>query len=57
MVRITAVMLCFEIGAKLINPRLDLKILHDLAIAYLFYQLGTRSTLRSGNGPCGCSWR
>jgi putative polymerase len=36
-------------GLKLINPALDLKIFHDLAIMYVFYVLGTRSTVAQGN--------
>ena len=36
----------FMIGMKLINPVVNLKILHDLGIMYIFYKLGTMATPR-----------
>jgi len=37
------------IGLKLINPGLDLKIIHDIGITYIFYKLGTLSSQETGN--------
>jgi putative polymerase len=37
------------LGIKFINPGLDLKILHDLSIMYVFYKLGTLSSIEQGN--------
>ncbi|NHO31874.1 polysaccharide polymerase [Acetobacter sp. LMG 1636] len=37
---VTGLSVAYMIGAKLINPDLSLKILHDFAIAYIFYQMG-----------------
>jgi len=44
--RIILVLTGLLIGMKLLNSALDLKILHDLAIAYIFYELGTLTTLQ-----------
>jgi putative polymerase len=48
-VRIMAVTAAFLIGMKFINAGLDLKILHDIGIIYIFYELGTLATARTGN--------
>jgi putative polymerase len=45
-IRIILTLTVLLLGMKLINPGLDLKILHDLAIAYVFYLLGTMLTLQ-----------
>ncbi|WP_194300067.1 polysaccharide polymerase [Acetobacter musti] len=42
---ITGLSVAYMIGAKLINPALSLKIIHDFAIAYIFYQVGMISGL------------
>jgi putative polymerase len=39
----------FLIGLRFINPGLDLKILHDIAIMYIFYELGTLASIQEGN--------
>jgi putative polymerase len=39
----------YLLGIKLINPDLNLKILHDLAIMYVFYKLGTLTSIKTGN--------
>jgi putative polymerase len=36
-------------GLKLINSSLDLKILHDLFIMYVFYELGTLASIQEAN--------
>ena len=48
-VRVSGVMAVFLIGLRLINPGLDLKILHDIAIMYIFYELGTLASVQEGN--------
>jgi putative polymerase len=47
--RIMGVIVVYEIGIKLINPGLDLKILHDVAIMYIFYEIGTMYSVEAGN--------
>ena len=42
--QLVGLMVLFMIGLKLINPGLDLKILHDLGIMYIFYKLGTSTS-------------
>ncbi len=37
------------IALKLINPGLDLKIIHDVAITYIFYTLGTLASQETAN--------
>jgi putative polymerase len=44
--RIILALTALLLGMKLVNPGLDLKILHDLAIDYVFYLLGTMVTLQ-----------
>jgi putative polymerase len=39
----------YMIGIKLINPGSDLKVLHDVAIMYIFYKLGTLASIDTGN--------
>lgn len=39
----------YLVGLKLINPGLDLKILHDVAIMYVFYKLGSLSSIERAN--------
>jgi putative polymerase len=41
--------LVYLAGLKLINPGVDLKILHDIAIMYVFYKLGTLSSIERAN--------
>ncbi|GEN63005.1 polysaccharide polymerase [Acetobacter oeni] len=36
----------YMIGAKMINPELSFKLIHDAAIAYIFYQIGVISGMR-----------
>jgi len=48
-VRISGALIMLLIGMKFINPGLDLKIIHDLAIMYIFYELGLLATLQDGN--------
>jgi len=48
-IRLAGVVALFLIGLKFINPALDLKILHDLGIAYIFYELGMLTSIREGN--------
>jgi putative polymerase len=48
-VQIAGVILLYLIGVKLINPGLDLKIYHDLAIMYIFFTIGTLTSIESGN--------
>ena len=47
--QITGVMCVFLVGMKLINPGLDLKIIHDIGIMYIFYELGMMSSMQDGN--------
>ena len=47
--RAAGLIVLFLIGLKFINPGLDLKILHDLAIAYIFYELGMLASVHEGN--------
>ena len=39
----------YLMSMKLINPDVDLKILHDIAIIYIFYKLGTLADIETGN--------
>jgi putative polymerase len=39
----------YLIGIEFINPGLDLKILHDLAITVVFYRLGMLASVETGN--------
>jgi putative polymerase len=48
-VRLSGVTAVFLIGLRFINPGLDLKILHDIAIMYIFYMLGTLASIHEGN--------
>jgi putative polymerase len=48
-VRIIGVVAVALIGLKFVNAKLDLKILHDIGIMYIFYELGMLSTLREAN--------
>ena len=48
-VRVSAVTATFVIGLRFINPGLDLKILHDIAIMYIFYELGTLASIQEGS--------
>src|SRR5580698_6534725 len=48
-IRITGVMIAILVGMKAFNSGLDLKIVHDLAITYIFFELGMLSTLQNGN--------
>ena len=48
-VRVSGVTAVFLIGLRFINPGLDLKILHDIAIMYIFYELGTLASVQEGN--------
>ncbi len=48
-VQISGLIALYLISAKLINPGLDLKILHDIAIIYIFYKLGTLASIETGN--------
>ena len=44
MMQLAALTVALLIGMKLINPTLNLKILHDLAIMCIFYKLGTTAS-------------
>jgi putative polymerase len=48
-VRLSGVMAALLIGLRFINSGLDLKILHDIAIMYIFYMLGTLASVQEGN--------
>jgi len=48
-IRITAIAVMWELCAWMINPGLDLEILHDLAIMYIFYKVGTLTSIQTGN--------
>lgn len=48
-IRVVTVMVTMLIAMKFINSGLDLKLLHDLSIPYIFYLLGTLATPRQGN--------
>lgn len=48
-IEICGVLTLYLIGVKFINSGLDLKILHDLAITYIFFKLGTLSSVEQGN--------
>jgi len=39
----------YLMGMKLLNPDVNLKILHDIAIMYVFFKLGTLSSIEQGN--------
>jgi putative polymerase len=41
--------LAYLLAAKLINPGLDLKIFHDIAIMYIFFTLGSVASIEAGN--------
>src|ERR1700731_3098092 len=47
--QIACLIVGYMIGIKLINPGADLKILHDVAIMYIFYKLGTLASIEMGN--------
>jgi putative polymerase len=47
--QITGVLCVFLTGMKLINPGLDLKIIHDIGIMYIFYELGMMSSVQQAN--------
>jgi putative polymerase len=47
--RVAGVIIVYEIAIKLINPGLDLKIVHDVAIMYIFYEIGTMYSMEAGN--------
>ena len=49
--RITIVILVYLIGIKLINPGLELRIIHDLGIMYIFYEIGTMYSIRGRKSP------
>jgi putative polymerase len=48
-IQIGVMILLYLLGVKLINPGLDLKIYHDLAIILIFFIIGTQSTIETGN--------
>jgi len=48
-IRIAGLFACYLVGMKLINAALDLKIIHDIGIMLIFYQLGMLATIRDGN--------
>jgi putative polymerase len=48
-IRVTVVVVTMLVAMKFINAGLDLKLLHDLAITYIFYELGKLTPLRQGN--------
>ena len=48
-IRITGMVIVILAGMKLINPGLDLKIIHDVAVTYIFFELGGLATLQNGN--------
>ena len=52
--QVIGVMSVFLIGMKLINPGLDLKIVHDIGIMYIFYELGMMSSLRDSFTQTSC---
>jgi putative polymerase len=47
--RIAGLVALFVIGLKFINPALDVKILHDIGITYIFYELGMLTSIAEGN--------
>lgn len=48
MIIVTGLSVAYMIGAKLINPSLSLKIVHDLAIIWIFFQLGKIGGMEQG---------
>jgi putative polymerase len=48
-VQVMGMIAVFLVGMKLLNPGLDLKIVHDLGIMYVFYELGMMSTQQTAN--------
>lgn len=48
-IRIAIVVVTMMLAMKLLNSGLDLKLLHDLSIPYIFFELGTLATVRQGN--------
>jgi putative polymerase len=48
-IQIGLLVLLYLLGIKLINPSLDLKIYHDLAIICIFFIIGTQSSMETGN--------
>jgi len=47
--RIAGLITLFVIGLKFINTGLELKILHDIGITYIFYELGRATSIRESN--------
>ncbi len=48
-VQMALVILLYLLALKLINPGLNLKIYHDIAIMYIFFIIGTQSSTAIGN--------
>jgi len=48
-IAISAAVILIVFALKLINPGLDLKILHDIGITYIFYKLGTLASQEAGD--------
>jgi len=48
-VRITIVVVTMMLAMKFLNAGLNLKLLHDVSIAYIFFQLGTLTSVQRGN--------
>jgi len=46
---IMALICAYLIGVKMINPGASLKIIHDIGISYIFYQLGRMSGFRNAH--------
>jgi putative polymerase len=46
---LSLLIVAYLIALRFINPGLDLKILHDLAIMLIFYRLGTQASIETGN--------
>ena len=47
--QVTFLLVTYLVALKLINPGADLKILHDIAIMYIFYKLGASASIETGN--------
>lgn len=47
--QISALIFLYSMFARLINPDLYLETLHDVAIMYIFYKLGTLTSIETGN--------
>jgi putative polymerase len=52
-IRVVAVTVGLTVALRFINSGLDLKILHDLAIMYIFYELGTLASVPQGTRLLG----